>query len=69
MHRSSSITGTSQSGCLMSYPGHSFGEALIPLQPQPTGQSVEWFQVLQSNTNNTHVFAHREVVSSIVTSH
>ena len=42
--QSSSITATSSSDCLMSYPGHSFG-SLIPLQrcsqcivqPQPTG--------------------------------
>ena len=43
--QSSSITGASQSDCLMSYPGHSFGGGLTPLQRysrcilqlQPTG--------------------------------
>ena len=48
-----SITGTSPSDCLVSYPGYSFGggESLTPLQrcswcilqPQPTGQPfLEW---------------------------
>ena len=44
--QSSSITGTSPSDCLVSYPGHSLGRGLTPLQkssqcilqPQPTGQ-------------------------------
>ena len=46
--QSSSITGTSPSGCLVSYPGHSLGGGLTPLQrcsrcilqPQSTGQSI-----------------------------
>ena len=45
--QSSSIAGTSPSDCLVSYPGHSLGGILTPLQrssrcilqPQPTGQS------------------------------
>ena len=44
--QSSSIAGTSPSDCLVSYPGHSWGGGLTPLQrssrcilqPQPTGQ-------------------------------
>ena len=45
--RSSSITGTSPSDCLVLYPGHSLKRGLTPLQrcswcilkPQPTGQT------------------------------
>ena len=48
--QSSSITGTSPSDCLVSYPGHSLEWVLTPwqrssryiLQPQPTGQPW-WF--------------------------
>ena len=44
--QSSSITGFSLSDCLVSYPGHSLGRGLTPLQrcsrcilqPQPTGE-------------------------------
>ena len=47
--QSPSITGTSPSDCLVSYPEHSFGGGLTPLQrcswcilqPQPTGQYTE----------------------------
>ena len=59
--QSSSITGTSPSDCLVSYPGHSLGEGLTPLQrcshcilqPQLTGQYTELnvkavlFQIIQ----------------------
>ena len=48
--QSLSITGTSPSDCLVSYPGHSFGWGLTPLQrcsqcilqSQPTGQIFTW---------------------------
>ena len=44
-----SITGTSLLDCLVSYPGHSFGDEFTPLQmcnqcilqPQLTGQYIE----------------------------
>ena len=50
---SSSITETSLSDCLVSYPGHWLGGGLTPLQrssrcilqPQPTGQYVTLFDI------------------------
>ena len=53
--QSSSITGTSLSVCLVSYPGHSFGGEVLPLYReavsvfQLTGQAYVWvFMVLFS---------------------
>ena len=65
--QSPSITGTSPSDCLVSYPGQSVGGGeLTPLQrysrcilqPQPTGQSIGWyFEVLVVHVSLEHLLS------------
>ena len=59
--------GTSQSDCLVSYPGPSLGD-LTPqqrcsqciLQPQPTGQTTTWGQSEPGNNVNEGVLRTRQ---------